>query len=146
MYLDTTVDGMLKGLGQQLHSMFYNIIDASLSVFLVWSLMPQIGLRGYIICVFVTELINLACSLTRLLTVTDAKLPILKAIFCPLACIAGATALPMIITHISMINIMSAVSTATSILLSVIFYILLLRVTGGLSGEDSRWFRSILQK
>ena len=146
MYLDTTVDGMLKGLGQQLHSMFYNIIDASLSVFLVWSLMPQIGLHGYIICVFVTELINLACSLTRLLTVTDAKLPILKAIFCPLACIAGATALSMIITHISMINIMSAVSTATSILLSVIFYILLLRVTGGLSGEDSRWFRSILQK
>ena len=48
MYLDTTVDGMLKGLGQQVHSMFYNIVDASLSVFLVWTLMPKIGIYGYV--------------------------------------------------------------------------------------------------
>jgi stage V sporulation protein B len=146
MYLDTTVDGMLKGLGQQLHSMFYNIIDASLSVFLVWSLMPRIGLYGYVICVFVTELVNLAFSLTRLLTVTEARLPIPKAVLCPILCIAGATALSMIAAHLFLQNSVNVVFTVVGILLSVVFYISLLRVTGGLSGEDSRWFRSIFQK
>ena len=146
MYLDTTVDGMLKGLGQQLHSMFYNIIDASLSVFLVWLLMPKIGLYGYVICVFVTELVNLAFSLTRLLTVTEARFPIPKAVLCPIACIAGATALSMIALHLSSQTSAGALFTVTGILLSVIFYLSLLRATGGLSGEDSRWFRSIFQK
>ena len=146
MYLDTTVDGMLKGLGQQLHSMFYNIIDASLSVFLVWSLMPGIGLYGYVICVFVTEMINLAFSLTRLLTVTEAKLPIPKAVVCPMICIAGATALTMIVSHIALQSVTNAVFTVTGILLSVIFYLLLLRITGGLSKEDGLWFRSIFKK
>ena len=146
MYLDTTVDGMLKGLGQQLHSMFYNIIDASLSVFLVWSLMPEIGLYGYVICVFITELINLAFSLTRLLTVTEARIPVLKAVLCPLVCIAGATALSMIVTHLFPTSYNNAVFTVAGILLSVIFYITLLRFTGGLSKEDSLWFRSIFKK
>ena len=146
MYLDTTVDGMLKGLGQQLHSMFYNIIDASLSVFLVWSLMPKIGLTGYVICVFVTEIINLAFSLTRLLTVTEAKLPLGKAVFLPIACIAGATAITMIVFRMSAPLCGNAVFTVSGILLSVLFYIFLLRTTGGLSGEDARWFRSIFQK
>ena len=145
MYLDTTVDGMLKGLGQQLHSMFYNIIDASLSVFLVWLLMPKIGLYGYVICVFVTELINLAFSLTRLLTVTEARLPIPKAILCPIICIAGATALSMIVLHLCLQTSVNALFTVTGILLSVVFYISVLRLTGGLSREDSQWFRSIFQ-
>ena len=146
MYLDTTVDGMLKGLGQQLHSMFYNIIDASLSVFLVWSLMPKIGLYGYVICVFVTELVNLAFSLTRLLTVTEAKLPVAKAILCPTVCIAGATALSMISLHLSLRTCANTLFTIIGILLSVMFYISLLRITGGLSKEDSHWFRSIFGK
>ena len=146
MYLDTTVDGMLKGLGQQLHSMFYNIIDASLSVFLVWILMPQIGIYGYVICVFVTELVNLAFSLTRLLTVTEARLPIPKTVLCPLICIAGGTALSMIAMHMVSQNVGNAVFTVSGILLSVVFYVILLRITGGLSREDSRWFRGILQK
>ena len=145
MYLDTTVDGMLKGLGQQLHSMFYNIIDASLSVFLVWSLMPKIGIYGYVICVFVTEIINLAFSLTRLLTVTGAKLPIPKAVLCPILCIAGAVSLSMIAMELFSLPFGNAVFTVCGILLSVVFYITLLRTAGGLSSEDSRWFRSILK-
>ena len=146
MYLDTTVDGMLKGLGQQLHSMFYNIIDASLSVFLVWSLMPQIGLSGYVICVFVTEIINLAFSLTRLLTVTEAKLPVAKAVLFPLVCIAGATAIAMLTFRSFLPSCGNIAFTVSGILLSVFFYVTLLRITGGLSNEDARWFGSIFRK
>ncbi len=146
MYLDTTVDGMLKGLGQQLHSMFYNIIDASISVFLVWSLMPKVGILGYVICVFVTEIINLAFSLTRLLTVTGAKLPIPKAVLCPILCIAGAASLSMIALTLLSFPLGNAGFTILGIFLAVVFYVMLLRTMGGLSSEDSRWFRSILKK
>ena len=146
MYLDTTVDGMLKGLGQQLHSMLYNIIDASLSVLLVWSLMPKLGIYGYVICVFVTEIINLAFSLTRLLTVTGVKLPLLKALFCPILCVSGAAALSGIALRNWNISFGNAGFTVCGIFLSVIFYLMLLRVLGGISAEDSRWFANILKK
>ena len=39
--------------------------------------MPKIGIYGYVICVFLTELVNLAFSLNRLLTVTGVKNPAL---------------------------------------------------------------------
>ena len=108
--------------------------------------MPKIGLAGYVICVFVTEIINLAFSLTRLLTVTETKLPVGKAVFFPTACIAGATAVTMIVFRMSVPSCSNAVFTVSGILLSVLFYIFLLRITGGLSKEDTRWFCSIFQK
>ncbi len=146
MYLDTTVDGMLKGLGQQMYSMFYNIVDASLSVFLVWTLMPRIGIYGYVICVFVTELINLACSLSRLLNVTRASLPIVKTVFSPVLCIAGGTAVSMLLLKSTQISFRNLPLSVTGILLTLLFYVLFLRLTGGLSKEESRWFSSIFQK
>ena len=146
MYLDTTVDGMLKGLGQQMHSMLYNIIDASLSVFLVWTLMPKVGIWGYVICVFVTELINLAFSLSRLLTVTGAAISIPKTVLCPVLCVAGASALSMLLLKTSAIAFTNASLAVIGILLSVLFYIVLLRTMGGLSREDSRWLRGILKE
>ena len=147
MYLDTTVDGMLKGLGQQMSSMFYNIIDASMSVFLVWTLMPKLGIYGYVICVFMTELVNLAFSLSRLLTVTGVRIPLGRGILSPLACIIGATSLAMIVTRLAIPTAIGGVpATVIGILLTLLFYIALLRTTKGLSGEDVRWLGSILKK
>ena len=146
MYLDTTVDGMLKGLGQQMHSMFYNIVDASLSVFLVWTLMPKIGIYGYVVCVFVTELINLACSLSRLLNVTNVRLPILKTVFSPILCIAGGTAVSMLILKSIGIALGNLSLSIVGILLTLIFYFIFLRMTGGLSAEESQWFFGIFKK
>jgi stage V sporulation protein B len=144
MYLDTTVDGMLKGLGQQLHSMFYNIIDASMSVILVWTLVPKIGVFGYVICIFITELVNLAFSLSRLITVTGVTIPIIKAIVFPILCISGATALSMIIlksvrqTEVFWILILG-------ITLCAVFYMILLRTTSAINKEDSAWLKGMLK-
>lgn len=145
MYLDTTVDGMLKGLGQQLHSMFYNIIDASMSVLLVWSLMPNIGIYGYVVCVFVTEIVNLAFSLTRLLAVTDARVPLIRSVLCPLICAAGAASLSMLTARLLPIPYGSTAFTVMGILITVLFYLILLRTTGALSGKDIRWFGGMLR-
>ena len=147
MYLDTTVDGMLKGLGQQFNSMIYNIIDASMSVILVWTLMPKIGIYGYVICVFLTELVNLAFSLNRLLMVTDAKIPLCRAVLSPVVCIIGATSISMLIMKFSFPASASyAAVTIVGILLSLIFYVILLRTTQGLTKEDMTWLSGLVRE
>ncbi len=70
MYLDTVVDGCLKGLGQQLWSMGINILDAALGVLLVWKLLPVYSLTGYIAIIYFNECLNLFLSIRRLSAVT----------------------------------------------------------------------------
>ena len=41
MYLDHVTDGILKGIGEQVYSMWVNISDSLLSVMLVWVLIPR---------------------------------------------------------------------------------------------------------
>ncbi len=144
MYLDTTVDGMLKGLGQQLHSMFYNIIDASMSVMLVWTLIPKIGIYGYVVCIFITELVNLAFSLSRLMTVTGVRIPLFKAVLCPILCISGATALSMLLFR-TITNELSILFLISSIVSCIVFYAILLRTTCTINKEDSDWLKSIVK-
>lgn len=91
MYLDNTVDAMLKGLGEQVYSMRVNIIDASLSVVLVALLLPRFGIAGYVIVLYVCEAFNAVCSLYRLLGITAIEVDVGGWVGRPLAAIVGAT-------------------------------------------------------
>ena len=77
MYFDMTVDCMLKGLGEQIHSMRINILDSALSLILVLILVPAFGITGYIISVYVCEGLNCLLSVIKLYRVSG-KLPDLK--------------------------------------------------------------------
>lgn len=91
MYLDMTVDAMLKGLGEQVYSMKVNIIDASLSVIFVWLLVPVCGINGYVITVFVCEAVNASLSVARLSRIIGFKLKI-RYFLLPTAAIIGSLA------------------------------------------------------
>ena len=73
MYTDMTVDGCLKGLGQQVWSMGINILDALLGLLLVWRLLPRYALAAYIAILYLTELVNFLLSLLRLWKVTRSR-------------------------------------------------------------------------
>ena len=66
MYLDHVTDSMLKGIGEQVYSMWVNISDSVLSIFLVWLLIPKMGISGYAIVIIVMEAYNFILSLLRL--------------------------------------------------------------------------------
>ena len=101
MYLDTSVDSILKGLGYQFYTMIINIADASLSVILVWLLLPRMGITGYIITVYFTEIVNAALSITKLLIVTKTKVRIFDWIVKPIAsAIIATVALRFIISNL----------------------------------------------
>ena len=70
MYTDMSVDGCLKGLGQQVWSMGINILDALLGLLLTWQLLPRYALAAYIVIIYATELLNFVLSAGRLWKVT----------------------------------------------------------------------------
>ena len=93
MYLDNSVDCMLKGLGEQMYCMRVNIIDSLISIILIFTLLPAYGIRGYVAVIFITELFNTALSLLRLIKVTKVPVPYVKWVFKPLLSIILATSL-----------------------------------------------------
>lgn len=66
MYTDMTVDGCLKGLGQQVWSMGINILDALMGLLLVWWLLPRYALSAYIGIIYFGEVFNFILSVFRL--------------------------------------------------------------------------------
>ena len=66
MYLDHVTDQMLKGIGEQVASMWINITDSFLSVLLVWFLLPILGVFGYAVMIIGMELYNFLLSFRRL--------------------------------------------------------------------------------
>lgn len=93
MYVDSSVDAFLKGMGEQVYSMNVNIIDAGASVLLVWLLLPRMGLWGYVVAIYVTETLNTTLSLCRMLRMSRMPVRLWRQVFGPLLCVVGATAL-----------------------------------------------------
>lgn len=74
MYMDMVTDGCLKGLGEHMWSMGFNILDAFFGVILVYTLLPEFALNGYIGIIFFEEIFNFSLSIWRLSHVTKIKI------------------------------------------------------------------------
>lgn len=71
MYVDSVVDGMLKGLDQQLFAFRCNLADSLLRVAAVAVFLPLWGMAGYAAVLFFSEIFNASLSIYRLLRVTE---------------------------------------------------------------------------
>ena len=144
MYFDHVVDGMLKGLGEQIYSMKVNIADAALSVVLVYFLVPVWGVYGYVGIVIAMEVINASLSVSRLLRRVTVRIRVVKWLVKPLVCVLGATSLSGM--AVSAVGISSPVpAAAVSVTVSCAAYYLLLRMTGGIGADDVRWFKRAIK-
>jgi len=84
MYLDSAVDALLKGLGEQVYTMKVNVADALFSLVMVALLVPEIGIWGYILVVYSSEIINLGFSAVKLRRVTGVLPGIKRSVTLPL--------------------------------------------------------------
>ena len=66
MYLDHVTDSILKGVGEQVYSMWVNITDSALSVILIFVLIPKMGIGGYALVIVIMEGYNFFLSAIRL--------------------------------------------------------------------------------
>lgn len=147
MYLDSVVDGMLKGLNQQVSSMQYNVIDSLVSVGMVYFLIPVCGIGGYVAVIFVSEMLNGFLSLNRLIRVTDFKIDYMAWVVKPFIAISCAALFVRSAAYVFGAGLSAAASSVVCyISCTVLVYLLLLFFMSCITGEDVRLVRSVLRK
>lgn len=87
MYIDTIVDGMLKGLNEQVAVMKCNILDLFISTGLLYILLPIMGINGYIVVLYISEILNTTISVIQLVKVTKIEIKFFTWTIIPLASI-----------------------------------------------------------
>ena len=133
MYLDTSVDSILKGLGYQFYTMVVNIIDASLSVLLVLILLPRFGIMGYVITVYFTETVNATLSVTKLLLVSKVRVRLIDWIIKPILSITVATFLGSFILPQLLGSASGKLLLAAAVTIIALLYFVLLLLTRAIS-------------
>ena len=135
MYLDTTVDNMLKGLGEHLYTMAINITDTLCSLVMVWILIPKMGIYGYITLIIISEIFNSSASIWKLVKVTKMKFKLIKWFILPLISIIVSTQILGVVRYIYNI------STLPAILLTTLLYFILLKTTHAIGNEEILWLK-----
>ncbi len=67
MYVDIIIDNILKSLDAQTDVMIINIIDLIFSTLFIFLFVPKFGIKGYILSIYISEILNLSLSLHKLL-------------------------------------------------------------------------------
>lgn len=122
VYLDSVTDAILKGMNEQLSYLIFNFIDSIIRVLLTYILLPLIGIKGVIIVIFVSELLNTIMSIARLLKVTQIKFMVFEWIIKPLIFIA----LPCAFVKTLRFPTTDICDLCIRIALCTVFYLLLL--------------------
>lgn len=146
MYMDMIVDGMLKGLDQQLASMRYNIIDSGLCVILVYTLLPKYSIKGYIFILFISEIINFTLSINRLSKVSTLKINLFHDLFKPAVGAVGSCAVVNILLRVFGITVLNT-KPALAVLMCVAvgLYAAALYGLGCIKKEDTRLFQNAIR-
>ena len=102
-------------------------------------LVPRMGIAGYLVTIYVTEILNAALSITRLLRISGFSPRIGKLLVRPLACAIGACYLMRLL-----LNAPLSLPLALQILLCTLFYLILLLLSGSFGKSDRAWLRNFL--
>ena len=126
MYLESIVDGMLKGLDQQKSSLFYNVIDSLLRLTLIFLVLSGTGIVGFLGIMIISNIITSSLNTRRLIKTTESGFDIKNWVVKPLAAtLLGAAAAYMVVgglrfgtTIATIIGIL--VQTAISVLVLIL--------------------------
>lgn len=123
IYLDNVIDSILKGLGKQVSVMCCNILDLVISVSFIYYLLPVFGSIGYIIVMYISEILNYTISVITLFKETNIKFKYYEWIIVPTLCITCS----LIVTNFFQFSYLNTItSLILKIIVSILIYILLL--------------------
>ena len=120
MYLDSIVDGILKGLDKQVSVMIINIIDLISSILLISFLLPVYGTFGYLIVIFISEILNCILSIWVLINTTKIKFKFKLWILKPTIILL----ISVVITNLLKINAIAIIPLLINLLIYSSAYIL----------------------
>lgn len=138
MYLESVVDGILKGLDQQVSSLKYNMINSVIRIAAIVLMVPLQGIRGFLLIMIVSNILTSSLNVRRLLRVAKVKMRWGQWIFKPLLAIAASVVTAQSILNIFEISLPIMVIGTSSVVL--VLYIILLMLFGCLGVSDFGWF------
>lgn len=120
MYLDGIVDSILKGLDKQVAVMKCNVLDLFVSIICIYFLLPLYGAKGYLMVIFISELLNSCISLMILKKETKFKIDVLEWVLKP---ISGILIARIILKMVPMWHLSGAVKLILEIMIFLIIYV-----------------------
>lgn len=144
MYCDMSVDGMLKGLDQQIQYMKYNIIDAFSCVVLVYFLVPVMSVKGYIFVIFFSEILNFSLSFRRLTKVAQVEIDFIKDLTVPIISILISCLIVRLFSLSFTMN-SAKLQTAITITTGALLYYIFLRLFKSIDSEEISWIKGMLK-
>ena len=129
MYLDSTVDSMLRGLDKQIGVMVCNIIDLIVSISFIYFVVPIMGVKGYVASMFLSTILNASIIIAILIHTVHFEFKLFSWIILP----AGGVVLAAVVSRviISTLNasyITLAISAGVYVLIYMIYYLLIKRI------------------
>lgn len=134
IYIDCVTDGCLKGLGQQVYSMVFNVLEGVLNVVMLFFLLPKMAIMGYIVVMYIKEIFNAALSMHRLSKVTavDINIPMMLSV-------CGSVWGAWIMNSIAAASFCLTVQLCTY----CVFYVALLYIINAVTRDDIKWAISL---
>ena len=109
-----------------------------------------LGIVGYLIAIYATEILNAALSIVRLLQRTEVRLPVMALVAKPLVCIVGATSVTRLLYALFPVALTPGAQTTQLVILfaiSLLMYWGFLRLFKGIGRMNTgREWNSSLKK
>ncbi len=144
MYIDSAVDAILKGSGHQVYSMNINIIDTLTACVFALTLIPKMGIWGYVISIYATEIMNTTLSLIKMISVSKMRPRPFMQVALPILCIVGATNISRLLFSVLPTMISPNFTLTVQIILSSLLYIALLALTRTITKEEKEFLSASL--
>ena len=145
MYLDSAVDGILKGIGEQVAVVRYNVYDTAMCVALVYTLVPLFGTAGYLTTIVISEVFNMALSASRLVSVTGFKVNMVRWAVFPTAAAILSIGFPKFVLG-NILETNRAPGLVLAVLIMIMFYYVFLRIFGCIRKSDILLAKQIFKK
>lgn len=140
MYLECVVDGLLKGLNQQVSSLKYSVLDSVLRIGLIVLLVPARGMTGFLIIMILSNIFTAWLNTHRLLVVTKLRMQWGQWILKPLLAMTSAGFAALGIQRLLDGRLLPMLIVVTSAsLAALLLYGILLLLFGCITKEDFRW-------
>ncbi|MBE6757493.1 MAG: hypothetical protein E7552_02945 [Ruminococcaceae bacterium] len=137
MYVESMVDGILKGLNQQVSTLKYSLVDSALRLCLVITVVPRAGMAGFLFVMTVSNVLVAVLNVNRLMTVTGMRFRWRQWVVAPtLAVAVAAWGSGTLQRNVLLAACPPIVAVALGILLLCGLFLLLLYGCGCISKQD----------
>lgn len=137
IYLENIIDGILKGLNQQVSSLRYSLLDSASRIALIALIVPHEGIKGFLLVMIVSNLLTCFLNARRLFVVTGLPIRWGKWFCKPVLSALTAALLTRLAFGVEPLQSLPAFASMVlgALMLSAL-YALCLWITGGVRRDD----------